>query len=95
MIRSGGSSGFTEPERNPSPSRCSAYDKLVSVRDAGRAGSQPAGAGPQEVDDKEKGRLAAACSLLRSVFARQQDGFVQEIQGDLRKREIRVFDGLG
>jgi hypothetical protein len=66
MIRSGGSYGFTETERNPSSLTMRGVHKLVrraANGNAGRAGSQPAGS-PREADDKEKGRPAAACSLL-------------------------------
>ena len=31
----------------------------------------------------------------RSILARQQDSVVDKIQGDLRQREVRIFDCLG
>jgi hypothetical protein len=97
MIRLGGSSGFTEPERNPSSLTMLGARQTCSASLQGDAGRGVAAGGgwPREVGEKAKGRPATACSLLRSVFARQQDGFVDEIQGDLRKRKITVFDGLG
>jgi hypothetical protein len=71
MIRWGGSSGFTEPERNPSSLTMLGVRQAVRRAingDAGRAGFATGGE-PQEVD-KGKGRPKAARPYSWSILAR-------------------------
>ena len=66
MIRSGGSSGFTEPERNPSSLTMLGVRQTCSASRTGMPGGRDRnrrGLTLKEVD-KGKGRQAAARSLL-------------------------------